>query len=563
MALRPYQADDVDASWEALRKHESVLYPAATGLGKSVVMAAVARHVTDEGGRVLVLSDRRVLTEQLAKTFSEWTGAEVGIEQAERSSDGWLGPKPLVVIAMIQTLYSGGEGTERFRQWRPDEFDLIIVDEAEAFVAPSYREPIEYFREGGARVWGCTATPMRTDGQSLGIIFAYDLPARDIRWAIKQGYLVPARSADVEVELDKSILRKNKEGDYSDASVARMIAAMAEREEDARAFARGVLEINQGKRGILVTPKVDIARQIADYLNVEKEGTAGVIYGEMMDEAKEEIFNQHRRGGFPILSSCDMLTKGYDDPELEQVFICRPTRSRRLFIQVVGRGLRLLDPAIGALPDADARKQAIAESAKPHALVACMVPLDADTRDMTVADALTGDLTPEARETIRERQADQPDADTLDLLEAVQHEIAEDKADRERKMRDRILVQGKVSTTYSDVLDHSVGSVSHSDRSSGGISSRQLEILAKGGVSESEIKRMTKGQAGRVAARIIKGWNEDLASYKQAKKLMQSGYGREEVATMSFDEASERMGVLAQNGWRIKRDQIENELVSA
>ena len=85
MALRPYQADDVDASWEALRKHESVLYPAATGLGKSVVMAAVARHVTDEGGRVLVLSDRRVLTEQLAKTFREWTGAEVGIEQAERS----------------------------------------------------------------------------------------------------------------------------------------------------------------------------------------------------------------------------------------------------------------------------------------------------------------------------------------------------------------------------------------------------------------------------------------------------------------------------------------------
>ena len=561
MKLRPYQSEDVEASIAALERHDSAIYTAATGLGKSVVMAALAKHTIREGGRVLVLSDRCVLADQLAVTFEKWTGGSVGVEQGERIADTWFGGPADVVIAMVQTLYSGGDGEERFRKWRPDEFDLVIVDEAEAFIAPTYRQTIEYFKAGGAKVWGCTATPMRSDGKSMGIVFDHALPPRDIRWAVEQGYLVPPRSADVEVELDRTLLKTNREGDYSNASVARMIAAMAAREEDARSFARGVLELNDGKRGILVAPKVNVAQAIADYLHAEQPGVADVIYGELSDDRKNELFIRHQRGDFPILSSCDMLTKGYDDPALEQVFVCRPTRSRRLFIQIVGRGLRLLDPEIGNLPDADARKQAIADSDKPHALIACMVPLDADTRDMTVADALDGDLEPEHREKLKQKQQEQPDKDTLDLLEAVKQEVEEEKAEERRRARALASTNGKVKVTTGNPLDGRVGSVTHTQRPGDtGASLRQIEVMRKAGVDDKTIAGMTAGEAGRLTRRILDGWKNDLCSYGQAKVLRRAGYGRDELHKMDFQDASIRIDTLAKAGWKLKKPQIESWL---
>jgi len=559
--LRPYQREDVDASWDALRRHGSTIYTAATGTGKSVVMASLARRAIAEGHRILVLSDRILLADQLQRIFEQWTGAEVGIEQGERSADQFLTGKPPTVIAMVQTLYSGAEGAERYRQWRPDEFGLVIVDEAEAFIAASFREPIEYFQNGGAWVWGCTATPMRGDGKSLGIIFEHALPPRDIRWAVNEGYLVPPRAADVAVELDTDLLRKNGDGDYSDASISRMLMRMAENEEEFRQFARGVLDINAGKRGILVAPKVDVARAISDYLCSEQPGASETIYGDLVHDEKSRLFDRHRAGEFPILSSVDMLTKGYDDPQVEQVFVCRPTRSRRLMIQIVGRALRLPDPAIGALPDADARREAIAASDKPYALAACLVPLDPDVRDMTVADALEGDMEPEVREKIRTRQNEQPDQDTLELLEACKAEVETERAEREKAARARILAQGKVSVHERDALSGQVGSVPISGgKTASGVSIKQVELLRKGGVPDNDIKGMSPGQAGRVIARIKRGWKEKLCTYKQAKALRRAGYGREELADMPIGEAGARLDALANAGWKIKREAIEERV---
>lgn len=174
--LRDYQRQAVRATLAKWDRVRSLLFICPTGGGKTHVFAELARLTK---GRTLILTDRRLLAKQIAEKIETLTGLTVGLEQ------GWrrIGHKvPEVVVATVQSISK----PDRLRRFKPGTFALIVVDEADLGITPSYRAVVDYF--AAPRVFGCTATPDRADGRTLGEVFQEIAATVNMMDLIEQGH---------------------------------------------------------------------------------------------------------------------------------------------------------------------------------------------------------------------------------------------------------------------------------------------------------------------------------------------------------------------------------------
>ena len=160
ITLRDYQQECVDIIDNL--KGGSFLVSMATGLGKTAIFTHIKRH-----GRVLILSHRDELVRQPEKYYD----CSFGIEKADEHSDG-----EEVVSASVPSLI------HRLNNFKPDDFDMIITDEAHHAVAPSYRKIYDYFKP--RLHLGFTATPNRGDKKKLGEIYSGIIYEKDIKWLL-------------------------------------------------------------------------------------------------------------------------------------------------------------------------------------------------------------------------------------------------------------------------------------------------------------------------------------------------------------------------------------------
>lgn len=530
--------------------------------GKAVELAAIAQHYSATG-RVLILVDVTKLVRQLADTVKWFTGTSPGIEMAdERANNGaFLHEPDRIIVATVQTMYSGPEGRERYRNFPAGEFSAVLLDECELFLAPAARGVVEYFRteNPAIRIYGCTATPMRTDGVAMANLFNHVAFDRDILWGIDQGWLVPARQAFVRVSLDFSTLKVRKsddgEKDYSETEIAQRI----NNEQTLIELAKGITHVAGERRSIVVCPDVATAKAVAHYLDAERTGCARCIYGELEDTEKDTIFDAHQQGEFQFLSSVMMLTKGYDDPKIGAVFNCRKTKSKRLYSQILGRGTR---PLRGLLNDLDDdglivrttdRKAAISYSEKPDMLMVNMVGVEDSVRDITLIDILG---TPSS-EFVRERAVKkmlkaEGEVDPQEVLRATESEekrSQERKREaRERRERAKLQIEAKVDVEYTNDLRASGGTGSSFQLSN--IPPRTLQTLQRAKVPDKLINQMTVEQAKGLAGQIIYRYKSGLCTYKQAELLKRAGYSKTELHTMTRDAASASIEAVKANGWR-------------
>ena len=191
MELRPYQAECIETI-EA-QPPGAFLAQMATGLGKTVTFANIPRH----GERMLILSHREELVEQPRKYFN----CSYGIERAQQHSHG-----EEVVSASIQTL------ARRLSDFDPEDFRLIICDEAHHAAASTYRKIFDYFRP--EKLIGFTATPNRGDRVRLDTVFSKIIFQRDLRWGVKNGYLCDIHCRRVDIGFDITAVH-TRQGDYA------------------------------------------------------------------------------------------------------------------------------------------------------------------------------------------------------------------------------------------------------------------------------------------------------------------------------------------------------------
>ncbi|MDE6935863.1 MAG: DEAD/DEAH box helicase, partial [Oscillospiraceae bacterium] len=303
MELRPYQRDCI-ATIDG-QPPGSYLVQMATGLGKTVTFANLPRH----GERMLILSHREELVEQPRKYFD----CTYGVERAGSHADN-----EEVVSASVQSL------VRRLDRFSPDDFGLIICDEAHHAAANTYRKIFEYFQP--LKLVGFTATPNRGDKVRLSDVFQKIIFQRDLRWGIENKYLCDILCKRVDIGYDLRAVH-TRNGDYAPGELDEAMEGTAD------AVAQTYREHATGAT-LIFAVSVHQAEEIAGRIK-----GAVVVTGETKDRAA--IIEAFTTGEIPCIVNCMVFTEGTDIPRVETVIVARPTQSESLYTQMVGRGLRL------------------------------------------------------------------------------------------------------------------------------------------------------------------------------------------------------------------------------
>ena len=552
MILRPYQSAASDAIFAEWQENYSTLVVMPTGGGKTVLFADVIRRVFPK--RALVLAHREELIFQARDKIQRVTGLSADVEMGEYRAEGGLFGQARVVVSTIQTQCSGGDGGGRMAKFDPQRFGALIIDEAHHATSRSYRRVIDYYRTNPAlKVLGVTATPDRADEEALGQVFqsvAFDYEVLD---AIHDGWLVPIAQQMVHVDgLDYSSIRTTA-GDLNGGD----LAAVMEAEKNLQQMASASLEIIQRlgahgvtrptlPRALVFTASVKAAEMTAEIFNRHRGGMAAWVCGKTDREERRRVLAEFAAGKIQVVCNCGVLTEGFDDPGVEVVIMGRPTKSRSLYSQMVGRSTRPLPGVVDGPETAEARRAAIAASAKPSCLVVDFVGNAGKHKLVTSADILGGKVSEEAMElaVARTLKAGGPVkmAEALDEAEA---ELHEQKRLAEAARRARLVATARFTTQTVDPFD-----VLHLDpvKPRGWdnvkqLTEKQRSLLAKQGINPDGI---SFSQGKQLVAEIFRRWDSKLCSFKQAKVLRKHGYSTE----VSFAEASATIDALARNKWK-------------
>ena len=546
MILRPYQSAASDAIFKEWQENDSTLVVMPTGGGKTVLFADVIRRVFPK--RALVVAHREELIFQARDKIQRVTGLSADVEMGETKAEAGLFGQARVVVSTIQTQCSGGDGGGRMSKFDPQRFGVLIIDEAHHATSPSYRRVIDYYRTNPAlKVLGVTATPDRADEEALGQVFqsvAFDYEVLD---AIHDGWLVPIEQQMVHVEgLDYSSIRTTA-GDLNGGD----LAAVMEAEKNLQQMASASLTIIGQRRALVFTASVKAAEMTAEIFNRHRGGMAAWVCGKTDREERRRVLADFAAGKLQVVCNCGVLTEGFDDPGVEVIIMGRPTKSRSLYSQMVGRSTRPLPGVVDGPETAEDRKAAIAASAKPSCLVVDFVGNAGKHKLVTSADILGGKVSEEALElAVARAQKSGGPVRMAEALDEAEEELREQKrkADSARlaeaARRARLVATARFTTQSVDPFD-----VLHLDpvKPRGWdnvkqLTEKQRSLLAKQGINPDNL---SFSQGKQLVAEIFRRWNGKLCSFKQAKVLRKYGYGTD----VSFAEASATIDALARNKW--------------
>ncbi len=322
MKPRPYQIDFIKGVANGFAAgHMRQLGVLPTGGGKTICFAHIAaRFSTKRKERTLVLAHREELIGQAADKIRKATGLEASIEKAGDYADR----DAPVVVGSIQTMQG-----KRLETWEKDHFGLIVCDEAHHVLADTWQSTLAYF---DARVLGVTATPDRGDKKNLATYFqnlAYECSILDL---IGQGFLSRIIIKSVPLRIDLNSVKQTA-GDYDsnqlDAAITPYLREIAIHLRD---------NCQDRKKIVVFLPLISTSIRFAEICN-EIGITAKHVDG--MSKDRKEILSDYSESKFRLLSNAMLLTEGWDEPGVDCLLVLRPTKSRALFAQMVGRGTRL------------------------------------------------------------------------------------------------------------------------------------------------------------------------------------------------------------------------------
>lgn len=322
LSLRPYQEDAIDAIGASAARTQLVALP--TGTGKTIVFSELIRR---RGGTALILAHRdELLTQAAAKlaTVAPELALSMGTVKGER--DETAAP---IVLASVQTLAH----TRRLERL-PRRFDTVVIDEAHHATAPSYRRILEHTSLSPLAV-GFTATPERADSDSLASVFDELVFARSLEEMIRAGYLCDLRALRIELaDLDLRRVKKSR-GDFQAEDLGRAMEAAHAVEHSVAAWT----EHAHHKRTIAFFPTVALAHEAAAAFR-DAGYDADAVDGTTPTDRRRHILAGFSSGDIEIVCNVGVLTEGFDEPGIECVLLCTPTKSRIRYAQMVGRGTR-------------------------------------------------------------------------------------------------------------------------------------------------------------------------------------------------------------------------------
>lgn len=318
--LRDYQQEAID-NLKKMRedgKTIALLYH-ATGVGKTITAATDAKAV---GGRTLFLVNALKLASQAKETFAKvWPEATLGEYTGSQ--------KDMTQTVIFATVQSISKDLEKFS---PTDFDYLIVDECHHAAANTYQKIFTYFHP--KFILGLTATPERSDGEDMLELFQNVAHKMDLKTAVERGVLVPIRCIRVKTNIDLTDVRINGIKYNSQDLESKLFIP-----ERNQLIVDTYLKYVNGKKTVIFCASVDHAAEIAKLLR-DNGVKAEAVSGRDRVEIRDKILKDYETGSTNVLCACDLLNEGWDSPHTTVLFMARPTMSKTIYMQQLGRGTR-------------------------------------------------------------------------------------------------------------------------------------------------------------------------------------------------------------------------------
>jgi superfamily II DNA or RNA helicase len=329
--LYDYQRHAAELLREALTDTGRGQIVLATGLGKTVVVAEVVADLFRDGlvdnGRALILAHTRELVEQLHRAFwyqlPKWVRTEHFAAGEEPKL--WEG----IIFATVQTVAS------RIDVIPP--VGLLVIDEAHHIGASMFQEVIDGLRP--RMLAGATATPWRGDDFDIDSTLGPPVVQYGIADGLKRGFLSQVDYRLCADNIDWNIVQGLSRHKYSLSHLNRCLI-IPTRDEQAARIIRSTFDKEQRHTGIVFCTSIIHAEAMAGMLR-QYNFRAEAISGEMEPRARELLMTRFRSGELDLMTSVDLFNEGVDVPDVDTVIFMRATHSRRIFVQQLGRGLRL------------------------------------------------------------------------------------------------------------------------------------------------------------------------------------------------------------------------------
>lgn len=333
-SLRPYQQEIIDLSIDHFRKSpEPIIIDACVGAGKTLIISHIARHVIQKSGRVISLAHTKELVESAYETFARYApDIECGIYSAS------MGRKD---IEHDVTFCSEKSLVNSMAKFKP--IDLLIIDEAhrvnDGNEKTCYMRIIKHFQDANPklRIVGLTGTSFRTGTGNIAgkkKLFKKVLASINVPELVEQGYLTRPIAPITNGAYDFSCL-KTTAGKFNDKDLQ---AAVSD-ERLTKAIIKNVMEQTTDRSKVLIfASTLRHAQEIMSYL---PDGEAGYLDGTLSKTDREAVLKSFSTGAIKYMVNRDILTVGYNETAIDAIAILRPTESRGLLIQMIGRGLRL------------------------------------------------------------------------------------------------------------------------------------------------------------------------------------------------------------------------------
>ena len=319
--LRDYQIETLGKVKKAYQEgHRRILLQAPTGSGKTVMAAAIIAGAADKQNSTAFVAHRREIIYQTSETLRNF-GVRHGIVMS-----GEMPTTHFTQVCSVQTLASWMKRKKIGAFWRGG---LLILDECHRSLAKSYTDLIT----PDTLLIGLSATPARTDGQGLGEIYTAMVQAPTISELIAGGHLVqPKYYAPSIPDLTGVRVRM---GDYVESDLSSKM--------DKPKLVGDVVEnwgrIADGRKTVVFATNVKHSIHLTDAF-LAAGVTAAHLDGSTTREDRQQILRDFKVGTIQVLCNCQVLTEGWDQPDVSCCVLARPTMSISILLQMVGRALR-------------------------------------------------------------------------------------------------------------------------------------------------------------------------------------------------------------------------------
>jgi len=331
-SLRTYQEAAVSAIELDIERRRRALLVLATGLGKTVVGGEVIRrHLDRARSDVLVLAHMKELVEQLEKAL--WRHLDKDVPTQVLTGD----VKPDSLAGVTVATIDSALGPIR-QGWRPG---LIMVDETHHVGETGmYAELLDAC--GDAAQFGVTATPWRGDKFDIASRFGEPSFSMGIAEGMAAGYLAKVDYRLFVDNLDWDFVRSVSQHGYSLKELNRALF-LPQRDEEIIDALRAAWREIPDPRAILFCQTIEHAERMATLLTRSDPAwhRAAYMHGGMSRQQRQILLNAFRLGRVPIITCVDVFNEGVDVPDVNLIGFLRVTHSRRIFVQQLGRGLRL------------------------------------------------------------------------------------------------------------------------------------------------------------------------------------------------------------------------------